>query len=497
MKRLLLHVLVNMLTLTGTLTAEAQISYSKMTQFDSIYGVNTIIRTNHTFSHFVTGINTSDGRSCFVVDNGSTYKSFYTTQHVTMVPGVSLNTGYVVKDIQMEVNGTTCWFCGMKWMETGTLVYDIHGLGTWDTVFCGFIGRFDAVDVMNGSGDFEIMEIEGTYCLDKLAAWNTGAAAVGTDDYGRSRVVELIPSGSNTYKYKVEKSTRTDEVFMDVVNANGKIVTLSRFNSSISNSYYTNYFGLRYGNPSSFITTSSTLYLYNTADAFGNKAATFTSLKPVQLSYTNKDKEVVVSYFGDFFSVLVVPWLKGRFLSYHIPSEGATNIKLIYNQDTNTYKKLYEVQFNQPLTTKTYMAALMEGSNCNSVLRFPYLNRTSAYNDTMLYINYAPKVESLAPYQTNSSGMELAATGRYHFSYQRIVDFREFEIHDHLSMWNNNNCFLLDYGTFKPVSFTSGTTETYTLQVVKSMQNCHFTHYSFSSKTPSASLKCYDGHNVN
>ena len=497
MRRFLLQMLINTLLLTGAGTVVAQINYSKITQFNNVNGENTIIRTNRVFSHFVTCSNTSDGRSCFVVDNGSSYKFFYTTQHVTMIPGVSLNTGYVVKDMQMEFDGTTCWFCGIKWAETGTLVYDINGSGTWDTVFCGFIGRFDAVDVMNGSGSFEIMEIDGTYCLDKLAAWNTGAAAVGIDDYGRSRVVELIQSGTNTYKYKVEKSTRTDEVFMDIANANGRIVTLSRFNSSISNSYFKNYFGLRYGNPSYFVSTSSTLYLYNTANVFGNNAATFTSMNPVHLSYTNKDKEVVVSYLGDYFSAFVAPWLKGHLLSYHIPSEGANNITMTYNQDTNTYRKIYEVKFNQPLTTKTYMAALLEGSDGNSVLRFPYLNRTNAYNDTMLYINYAPKVESVAPYQTSSSGMEIAATGRYHYSYQRIVDIREYEIHDHLSMWNNNNCFFFFFWTFKPVSFTSGSTETCTLQVVNSEQNCHFSQFSFTSTTPDTSLKCYDGHNVN
>ena len=66
--------------------------------------------------------------------------------------------GYYVNEMVVD-DDYNCWFVGSKWTRTGQYIYNIEGLLVTETLYCGNIGKFNAADVLNGYGNFDVTTI--------------------------------------------------------------------------------------------------------------------------------------------------------------------------------------------------------------------------------------------------------------------------------------------------------------------------------------------------
>ncbi len=321
----------------------AQFSNNSIDCNHSVVGDRTLIRMDHSREYIVTCSHTENDCSKFSVSTTDITKHFTTTNYIPnphFSPYAPLNQGYVVKD--MRIVGTTCWFVGVHWWETGNVVYGFGfgSPGEWEVKYGGFVGRFDVRDVVNGSGQYEILTIPGTRELTRLAAYSGGITAVGKNMFGVSKLVELEYYSSGQSRFSVGQSSYAEEVFMDVVNASGRIVVLSRFNNPSHYMYYRHYFGLRYGNIGNFFNThNNNLYCYDNYYPFPDASASFAGLDPIFLNYTNSGNEVLVSYLG------TTGPLNGELIMYRIPSEGVRPAEVQYSAGGYTYSAIRDVQF--------------------------------------------------------------------------------------------------------------------------------------------------------
>lgn len=303
-------------------------TFSSITRLTNCSGDRTIVRSNQLLQT-VTCYHDSHNCSSFIV-SGNPSKKFATSTYIVpsgTIPYPVSNEGYIVKD--MEILDGVCWFCGEKWNETGNMLYTLEGLSYPEILHDGFVGRFNLADVLSGSGNFEIMTIPNTTELTHLAVYQGGITAIGeSKEYPYNSCVVELQETSFPTTYLVTKTNPACslEVFMDVTHAGNKVVTLSRYNATPTDSSYYKYcFGLRYGTPSYYGYTANTLYNYKTNKVFlPANLGRFYGLTPIFLTHTNNGNGVVVSYLGG--GVEGVDFYCGRLLMAHIASIGASTV---------------------------------------------------------------------------------------------------------------------------------------------------------------------------
>ena len=418
--------------------AKAQ-AFSYINKYQTIYGGSELVAYSHNHEFEVRCVNNGFSlHSQFLVLSNTGEKGFIDVQPPAG-PMISCDSGYIVKGI--DISNNVCWFYGKKWTWDGTYIYKIDGTMVPKLVYSAIIGKFPLASVANGSGYYYIWDYSKMKEVHNLAAHGDGATAVITYDTGHyvKAVLELICGNNNSCTYRVETSTHPEEVFMDVTNANGKVVVLSRFNNPIHSQYYNYRFGLRYGTPFNFLNTSNKIYCYDTEAMFGDQRAKFLGLEPIHLCSTNKNNGVAVTHLVSYAAPNGN--MKGRYASYIIPAEGSNNDILVHLcKGSNTYSKIQEVKFNLRKFDTVNIGLLLYDSIGNSVLRFPLLTPGNNNTDQLLTID-EPKIESIAPYYFTYS-LDVLAVGHYqNTGLQEPIDSKVYGIHDHMSFWNTQNCF--------------------------------------------------------
>ena len=102
---------------------------------------------------------TDDDRNYMLVEDivSGNKNKFYTTPHVEPLSCYTCS-GYYVNEMVVD-DDYNCWFVGSKWTRTGQYIYNIEGLLVTETLYCGNIGKFNAADVLNGYGNFDVTTI--------------------------------------------------------------------------------------------------------------------------------------------------------------------------------------------------------------------------------------------------------------------------------------------------------------------------------------------------
>ncbi|MBQ8704249.1 MAG: hypothetical protein IJ524_07740 [Bacteroidales bacterium] len=468
------------------LAAPAGGQNSLVRQYPVLSGDTVLVRTDN--STFVTCCNTTGWRSCFVVDDGTTCRRFFTTLapsgiHIT-------DSGYVVYDMQL-VNGV-CWFAGYKWFDTGLPFYTLDGQAYNLVTYKAVIGRFNTADVLNGSGNYGIIEVSGLHHIERLAVIGSNVTAIGVKPNGTRQLVELykIPF-FNKYIMTTEESSLPQEVFMDVVAAGNKMVLLSRF-STPGSTELTNYFGLRYGT-AGLLFGNTTLHRHDVSPAY-NSYLTFPSVHPMRLAATNNGNGVVVAYVAQNDGLPSGnPWLY-KFVLFHIAAENDTYTDVIINTDGEKYTDIADLRFNKPITTNTHMSLLLQAGPSDVYLRFPPLNFSGSTTDVILYTT-SPYIQSVAPYQTAATGLELAAAGHHVLTNTPYTE--EILEEDILSLTGtsySNNCLQTSEGMLSRTSVNSRIGDlTCSLDTISVKRSVQFVNHSYTSSIISKTTTCIDG----
>lgn len=443
-----------------------QFVYSSIGEYTSVSGNGALVRVDHTNNFHVTSQNNERNCSRFVVDDGESVRYFSTTTYLPnpmMSPMLPLNSGYIVN--AMEIVGTKCWFAGTHWWETGVVLFEFGpgGAPYMEVDRCGFIGQFDVTDVIAGSGDYKTMDISGTYEINRMVAYTGGVAAVGTTESGESRVVELREVGSGQWSYDVGRSENLEEIFMDVTNAGGKIVTLSRYTDPVHIMYYKFRFGLRYASLGG-VASSQSQYVYDTYYAFSDPRAAFAGVDPIYVNYTKREDEILVSYLGKWNNPSNS--LKGELIMYRIPVAGGVVAEVLSGVNNVKCTELKEVRVGNVLSQDVNLSLLAEDVYGNSVLRFPYIYRNGIRYDTAYYVA-SPFLESLCPFNSTNVGFDVAAAGRYLSPYSKLVTIREYSIHSRLDYANLHDCFQIRDGRFHSMGASLFTPQVLNESVIK------------------------------
>ena len=475
-------------------SAQAQ-TVSSIGQYASLKGDSVLIRTDATMSYFVTCVNTPVNRACFVVSNGGTSKRFFTTQAPGSPYMFTVDSGYKVND--MQIFGTTCWFCGYKWIDTGQPIFIPGGGSTTLMLYRAFVGRFDITDVTGGSGSYIIIEIPQLRAIDKMTVQNNFIVALGRDSVDNKRLIELketVDWLGSTYFYKIQKCSFAKEVMMDITKTNNRIVLLTRFNYPENYLFHKYYFALRYGSPTDFHGTNHFAYCYDTYASLIGYAA-FKPNTSLHLSATNNGDGVTVSYILEN-DAISNPYL-GKFLIYHIATEGAHSADYIYNNDSFTYSAILDSRFNYPLTTNAFMALLLRDESNNSILRFPLLNFPNGNHSEDVLYTTEPKIVSIAPYQLWNNRLDLAATGYFSNNSTKVADIREFDVLNPSGSWYSNNCFTINNGSLFKANLQYDfyiDTINQGLDIVCSIKKMGYA-VSYTSASCYPTIQCNDGTN--
>lgn len=423
------------LSLAFLLNANAQ-SYSSIDEFLGIMGTDVLRRYDNTNTYSVTYLTPGRCTNLFVVMHGDTayYFDFWEPPFGTMP--IECVTGYTIYDIEML--GRTCYFCGSRWRNTGNLIYNLDGTSYYEIDSVGFIGRFNVVEVMAGSGSYEILKIEHTSRLERIAPTNCGAEAVGTlADHATRCMVELRDhvhsSGYIDYSYRVVVSSRADETIMDVVNSGAHTVTLSRFKEP-SVPDFANSFALRYGSYANFYSTNAGHHIYDVNMAYPMGEAVFTTLGDVHLSATNVGEGVVVSYLGEAPSDL-----HGQAFLYRFDNPGQSSTEIQNSVLPYSHRRIVDARFNRPLVETTRMAMLLDDESGMSMLRFPLWGMTNDYGDTT-FVSYEHKITTIDPYQHMSDELNVLAGGYSYAGGNRLTHFLQRRIHDSFYFWFSHAC---------------------------------------------------------
>ncbi len=310
-------------------------------RFNDIKGQHVLTAAHNKSKYFVTCSHTDDNRSCFLVENVVTgaRKKFYTTAHVE--PSMFYTcSGYIVNEMEID-NEYNCWFCGSKWVRTGQYVYNTQGLLVPDTVRYGYIGRFDLHDVMNGSGNLEIMTIGNSFNLEHFTLTDDGSL-YATEEM---MIYKIQP---NSAGYSVEKGfiNHTNQNgslvcrFMDVVCSGDTVITLALCVDSNHYFHYHDMFFLNYGTRSNFFAGNNT-YPYDTYDAYNDRRARRWTNAPVFLTKTNKGCGVVVSYITENTDYPLHDF-PGKLIMFHFPGELTGPTEIIHNDDTDVYVRIID-----------------------------------------------------------------------------------------------------------------------------------------------------------
>ena len=429
---------------------QSQAQTSATYRYDDIKGdsIHTVVHEKNNL--FITCSHTSDSRSCFLVESlsPSIKKKFYTTPainpshpHTTPLPQ---GCGLIINDLE-TVQDYECWFCGQRWEQTGYITYNPYGVAVPETIFCGFVGRFNINNAISGSGNVEIMTIPGTINLEHLAV-STGNIITVTES---SQLIELTPT-STGYNYIIGRSTHPSEVFMDAVTTNDTVVLLSRFSNPQHYFYHHDMFALRYALPSTFVTSCDSFYRYDTYYINNDHSFGFDTLSPIMLCRTNNACGVVVAYITPREDYREFETTPGKLVLHHIAKKNSDPIEIIKSNDNNTYVCIKDLEACSPVIGNTFIAALLEDSLGKSVLRYPILQHTYTYlTDTIRRISNV-RLQSLAPYHNPTTSVaSLYAAGYYPANQKKLAKVYDYTVHMHNKEPLPKECFLTSYGTLQ------------------------------------------------
>lgn len=419
---------------------------SLVCRYDNIIGDRIVFGTNLKNYTYVTCSHTSDDRSCFIVKNlkRSVTKAFYTTQHVTPIPGRH-NIGYLVSDI--DVHQSVCWFCGTKWEETGGYVYDPNGLAYPETIFCSYVGWFNMFDALdNGGGYFNIVEFNNVYNfnLKKLVAEDSYYIVAIADN----KILELYNYQNNSFSYRIGSTTWGDETFQDVAIAGDTVITLSRFYDTSYYFYYHDYFSLRYGQVLNFINNNHQ-YPYDTYYLVGNDTwARFRDIDPIKMTHMCTDNDVVISYLASYSDQNTIYPIPGHIVMFHIPNAGIYPSENINSTDSYTYRTLKDADKSACYGTETCMALLMDDSTGMQVLRYPILGRGyGSYMDTIKRIS-SPCLDAIAMGRAyNDNKYWLTAAGTF-LANNKVAEVQDLDIRSSGVPSRPLSCFNIVHGSF-------------------------------------------------
>ena len=472
MRKLLLLIFIAL----SALNAQAQ--YSELKRILSIKGSEMIIRTDYSRTYFVTYCKYNHyNHNYFIVSQGNNYKYLDLMDGTdNMFPAPDY--GYEIKDIQ--VIGQECYFCGQKWKQTGNIIYNLDGTMMYETVCKGIIGRFDIRDVINSGGTYEILEIDTTYCLNKIALLSSRALATATlYDETTPCLVEFKELTNQYlqeyYSYSVLRSSESDEWFTDVAALSDKFATVSRYRNASNTSSFNYLFGVRYGNGFNFSNSNNGIYKYNVQNVLANEGASFINMEPVRITYTQKNDETIVAYMNRKQSNR-----QGQPIFYKIGSPGQTISDIIINLDYVQFSSIKDIQYNRPIYDKTQMAVLLEDVNGRSVLRFPNwaIVNSGPYPDTALYTD-SYKLQSIAAFQYTSGSFEVMSAGYAPNNNNNIVHLLTSDIHGTNQKWSSNSCISNQIRSSEPID-TDLTTSLSSEQLVVFYNK---PHASFESKS--------------
>lgn len=492
MKKMLCIRLLPFFLLAGLVVGpeRAACQNSEVYKYTQSVGDSVLIRTNQARSYRVISFHDSHKCSSFIVDNNTTRRGFATTSYNTAPTPGCLHKGYVVKD--MAVLGTTCWFCGYEWIETGRTLYTLEGLQYPEVLHYGYVGRFNVVDVINQVGTFEVMRFADTRVLTSLAVYDGGLSAVGQLlNFNKTCFLEMKEnsSGTGVYHCRIDSSSYHEEEFMDVVWAGGKVVTLSRFDNPQHVMFYKYRFGLRYGSPLDFTNTSTKIYCYDVSSMTANMTdGCFDGLKPVRLAYANCNNEVIVSYLGSKAGNINNPFA-GKVLSYRVPSEGSNTVMYSYSQGSGVYSELKDVRYSVPTGNTSLVSFLLEDSLGQSVIRYPNLSQTGTRYDTIIYTDVY-NLESVMPLNSGNF-MSIYAAGNN--ATKNIVEVREFEVNNYLSIWPQYNCLSVGYGEWKVFIRTNTDSPRIETMIVISEENRTFSQKNYIKTNGYRGMICENG----
>ncbi len=352
-----------------------------ISRFTDINGEHIISAAHRKGELFVTCAHSVDKRSLFMVENrvSGVKKKFFTTEYVE--PSMFYTcSGYIVNDIEIDKD-YNCWFCGKKWTRTGQYIYNTNGMLEPETTYCGYIGKFNMVNVINGTGTIDIMTVDNSFEFEHLALTNAGGI-YATDNM---LIYYMDPSG-NGYDVSVGKISHPGAGgrFMDVVCLGDTVITLSLCVDSSHFFHYHDMFYLSYGESNDFINDDNT-YGYDVYYAYGDRRTRRWSDAPVFMTATHNGCGVVVSYITENtdFPEHDFP---GKLIMFHIPSENAVPSEIIHNDDTDVYVKIKDIRSSDTSLGNQFMAVLLEDSYGNSSMRFPRIGtgRTDSQRDNKI-----------------------------------------------------------------------------------------------------------------
>ena len=461
-------------------------------QYGNVKGNRTLVRTTPSGSYTIMCSHSNHDVSTFVTRIGSSSYQCPTSTYVEdngLSPFPVKNKGYHISDMQLA--DSVCWVCGYVWQETGEWIFNQQGLGYKETRRKGFIGKFNVIRLVQTGGDiFRFVTVDSLAELTRLALTGNGAVAIGKGHDSTTCVVELAEGTYNTYTLKIAKSSHDDEVFMDVVRAGNRVVTLSRYNNPQQYTYYKYRFGLRYGTLSNFMGTGSEVYQYDTYYFNGDNSTSFTGVDPIFLSATGSGNGVVVSYLATDGNVPAAINIKGHFVMFNAPSKGSTTAcKVFYNIDSYTYRRLLDAD----CPSSSFTTLLLEDSVGNSVLRHVQLFFTSGIPQSGNALSLpSPRLNSVSGYLGTSSSYNLSVAGYYPADQNKTAYIREFNLPGRLPYWNNSNCETSLSGSVE--NFYHNNTFHYTLQTnplnMKWQFGGTYDNFNLYSDNTSATRKC-------
>ena len=392
----LLKILITIavLLVSGTVTGLCAQTGSTL-RFDDVEGDRVLTAADVKYKHFVTCSHTYDDRSCFVVEDFETgqKKKFYTTPHVE--PSMFYTcSGYIVNEMTVDV-GRNCWFCGTKWERTGQYVYSLEGLLVPETLYYGYVGRFNLNDVMLGSGNFDIMIVDSSYNLEHFALTRNGGI-IATEEFF---VYEMTHAPGGGYNVTRGKITHPDNGgrFMGVVCTGDTVVTLARCMNQTHYFHFHEMFYLGYGQTDNFVASNS-VYCFNVYEAYNDRRARMETDAPIHLTATNKGSGVIVSYITENTDLPYYAF-PGKMILFHFPYINVPHPEIVHTMDTGFYAKLKDVKSSDSIRGNSFLAALLEDNYGNSVWRFPILESYSAViYDTVRKVQN-PRLESIIPFR--------------------------------------------------------------------------------------------------
>lgn len=475
------------------LSIQSYAQYSEIDQFVSPTGTNTIIRTDYSRTRFVTYCRSTGLNRYFIVKTPNATKYFNLMEYYENIsePLASIYR-YEINDVQ--IMGQTCYFCGYRWRQTDEIIYYIDGSWGYVVEYDGLIGRFDIEDDMDNGGNYELMIIDSTHSLNKLAVHSGGLIATATLNDGQTPcLVELREITywdlSVDYNYRVIVSSNSDEYFSDVTATWNKYVVASRYSNPTNANAYNYLFGLRYGNGDYFYGTNSAIYNYSTQNVLPNEGASFISMEPLHITSTAlndlQEDEVVVAYINRKASNRC-----GFPIMYKFNSQGQASSKILIGLDNRTYTSIKEIKYNRPLYSTSRMAMLLEDSEGYSDLRFPRWAISDSENDTILTSSIY-KLNSIAPFQYTSGSLELLVSGNTTFGKNKVINLLEGDIHGYHGNWSNKSCIGTRIGEWEEITSNVSPAEvTSSLQSYYYKSHILFDTYGFTLRNASSTKIC-------